>query len=855
MSPSDLTLPPIHPPKPDNDIFLLPKPEYPVDWLDFTRTRSAHSIAEKTCEMICYLWFSSPSRSRSNHRPPYPSPNNSPSSSPPTTTLQLVATSTFVQFLQKLLETTQVSQSVIVLSLHYIFRLKERNRFTPAQSGSEFRIAVAALMMANKFLDDNTYTNKTWSEVSGIDLEEINRMEREFLLGVDFNLYVDKPTYESWLNLLKGLVSAKERDCQRFRKTRRSLAPGPSSSMSPRYKMGLGLGTTRARSTSPSSKPVSSYHSTTYVQRQRQREQEQAYPTPATSTSSNCPSPTPRPGSKRNAAVAFSPTSASFSHLPAKRPLSEYTANTTYSSSSTFTPSSSTNNNTFTPSSVSTTPSRAPQPQRPGLQIPEYRSNGSAPNSYSPLEGLQSFVEKMSIGASPGFGVPHSSSSTQPPHSYPSQTQIPTTLIAAYAHDEQRRSAAVPQNLYFYTLACSPVEEREVCLPLDGGEAEQEGRVTRNSKTRLRYHQPQPSSSSTAGGRHAGVGYGDEYPSAASAFTAASRDRGVSYGDVRMGAGAGYRFPQAVQSASTSPNDLDVRRVGRRIGVPQRQQGQQYSPQKSFTQQRYSPGYHSHSQQASPQYHQPPPPTTTIVQHHTQQRVQQGTCSHHSSPLYRPLGSSQSQYHQASSRGTSPQPLYHHHHQPPPPPQQQQRHSSSSSSSRQIQQSQGLPRFHDNVWNTQPAVVAPPPPSHSFPLEEEEEEVMTARQEVFAPAPKYALPVSLHAGDEVEMDGEEDDDEMEEEGDDEEMEEDGDDGEREWSHQQQRQRHDPTTATYPPNHSNESTGYEHHHHKATAATFANAGPPGVCFYPTPSLSAYTYPPYAAGRQYSSGRRW
>lgn len=183
MSPTGLTLPPIqqrqqqrHPcpsstcvsfPKhnshsftvtpPDNDIFLLPKPEYPVDWLDFTRTRSAHSIAEKTCEMICYLWFSSPSRSRSSHRPPYPSPNNSPSSSPPTTTLQLVATSTFVQFLQKLLETTQVSQSVIVLSLHYIYRLKDRNRFTPAQSGSEFRIAVAALMMANKFLDEYAF--------------------------------------------------------------------------------------------------------------------------------------------------------------------------------------------------------------------------------------------------------------------------------------------------------------------------------------------------------------------------------------------------------------------------------------------------------------------------------------------------------------------------------------------------------------------------------------------------------------------------------------------------------------------------------------------------------------------------
>jgi hypothetical protein len=48
----------------------------------------------------------------------------------------------------------QVSQSVIVLALHYIHRLRQRNAGTPAQPGSEFRVAVAGLMMANKFLDE-----------------------------------------------------------------------------------------------------------------------------------------------------------------------------------------------------------------------------------------------------------------------------------------------------------------------------------------------------------------------------------------------------------------------------------------------------------------------------------------------------------------------------------------------------------------------------------------------------------------------------------------------------------------------------------------------------------------------------
>ena len=126
-----------------------------VDWLDNTLKRPVSFVAEKTCEMICYLWFAtslpSPTakHSSSSHSPSYSHKNN-----PATTALQLVASPNFVTFMQKVLETTQVGQSVIVLSLHYIYRLKERNCLTTAQSGSEFRIAVAALMMANKFLDE-----------------------------------------------------------------------------------------------------------------------------------------------------------------------------------------------------------------------------------------------------------------------------------------------------------------------------------------------------------------------------------------------------------------------------------------------------------------------------------------------------------------------------------------------------------------------------------------------------------------------------------------------------------------------------------------------------------------------------
>lgn len=136
----------------------LPSPPPALDWFTVSSERPSQFIAEKTCEMICYLWFSSYSQSSSpskrnrtatREHSPYIPPSNSATAS-----LQFTVSPAFVRFMQKVLETTQVSQSVIVLALHYIYRMKARNRFTTGHPGSEYRVAIAALMMANKFVDE-----------------------------------------------------------------------------------------------------------------------------------------------------------------------------------------------------------------------------------------------------------------------------------------------------------------------------------------------------------------------------------------------------------------------------------------------------------------------------------------------------------------------------------------------------------------------------------------------------------------------------------------------------------------------------------------------------------------------------
>lgn len=119
----------------------------------------------------------------------------------------------------------QVSQSVVVLALYFISKLQGKHLIV-ANAGSEYKLTIvsrtflpffcspfltnlnlnaicyltteqASLMLANKILDDHTYTNKTWSDVSGLPLVMLNDAEMEFLKGMDFDLHVSQTAYNA----------------------------------------------------------------------------------------------------------------------------------------------------------------------------------------------------------------------------------------------------------------------------------------------------------------------------------------------------------------------------------------------------------------------------------------------------------------------------------------------------------------------------------------------------------------------------------------------------------------------------------------------------------------------------------
>ncbi|KAF9922554.1 hypothetical protein FBU30_007321 [Linnemannia zychae] len=73
------------------------------------------------------------------------------------------------------------------------------------------RMFLAALILASKFQQDRTYSNKAWSKISGLSVSEINLNEIAFLTLIDYRLFVSQSVFQKWVVVLTEKGKFKER--------------------------------------------------------------------------------------------------------------------------------------------------------------------------------------------------------------------------------------------------------------------------------------------------------------------------------------------------------------------------------------------------------------------------------------------------------------------------------------------------------------------------------------------------------------------------------------------------------------------------------------------------------------------
>ncbi|KAK9722593.1 hypothetical protein K7432_002583 [Basidiobolus ranarum] len=116
-----------------------------------------------------------------------------------------------ISFIQGLLIFTDIPSTVVLVGMNYLYRLRTSSIVADnPPSGSEYRVLVVALLTASKYIEDLSYSNLSWSEVSGFEVEELNLMEREFLAELDWKLWISPEEYEGWLGGIDHWLAKEE---------------------------------------------------------------------------------------------------------------------------------------------------------------------------------------------------------------------------------------------------------------------------------------------------------------------------------------------------------------------------------------------------------------------------------------------------------------------------------------------------------------------------------------------------------------------------------------------------------------------------------------------------------------------
>jgi hypothetical protein len=99
----------------------------------------------------------------------------------------------FRKWVHQVLSATRLPSATILLAFEYLasyIKITQHARRETSETDL-YHMLTTALILGSKFLDDNTFINRSWADVSGIEVATLNGLERDWLVQFGFSLHRD----------------------------------------------------------------------------------------------------------------------------------------------------------------------------------------------------------------------------------------------------------------------------------------------------------------------------------------------------------------------------------------------------------------------------------------------------------------------------------------------------------------------------------------------------------------------------------------------------------------------------------------------------------------------------------------
>jgi len=105
---------------------------------------------------------------------------------------------TISEYVKRISLNFDCSEECFIIAMIYIERLTGRNKNFFINDFNVHRLILTSVMIATKYYDDQHFDNSYYCRVGGLSLKEINELERELLVMINFNTHVENELFTAW---------------------------------------------------------------------------------------------------------------------------------------------------------------------------------------------------------------------------------------------------------------------------------------------------------------------------------------------------------------------------------------------------------------------------------------------------------------------------------------------------------------------------------------------------------------------------------------------------------------------------------------------------------------------------------
>ena len=98
-------------------------------------------------------------------------------------------------YMLRIVEYSNLEENTLILSLIYIDKIARIKKITKYNI---YKYLITSVLIALKYNEDEIYNNNYYSQIGGINNEELMQLELNFLVLIDFNTHINNNTFEQY---------------------------------------------------------------------------------------------------------------------------------------------------------------------------------------------------------------------------------------------------------------------------------------------------------------------------------------------------------------------------------------------------------------------------------------------------------------------------------------------------------------------------------------------------------------------------------------------------------------------------------------------------------------------------------